>query len=255
MKLPINIFTIVILLLIECLSLSSCNVITQKNTPNIISAYDIPFVNAESRWSQVELMEADNYGRELYSVVSNGDDVNNVFSDFNNDGLANSPVNVYLICQKRDDAYVYCYEGENYIYVSSLYNNDEIIKQFKNRNDWNKPIKENNLTKFPVELNVVKNYKLYEIEQKVISDFEKELGYEVHDYYIDVIFSVQKEPIYVIRIIKEWANEEHSNVFGASYVFAYGENQEEIDFAELTGSVNTWPYQIVNFKSLIERSR
>ncbi len=226
------------------LSLCSCNYQADIEALQVIAAYEIPFVDVDSRWSSAELVEKDNYGRMLYSVHSINDESNNVFSDYVIDELSNSPVLAYVVCQKIDDNYVYYYKTYCYKFVSSLSANNSVIKELKEKNDWNMPIDENKLIKRSTNLDGIENYRLYRTEKQAITDLEKSIGSQIDNYYIDMIFSADEQPIYVVRAVKSWSKEDTAIQFGESYAFRYIDNISEVSYVMLTHRIDTWNEQI-----------
>lgn len=193
------------------------------------------------------MVEKDDYGRILYSVCSVDDESNNVFSDYVSDDLKNSPVLAYVVCQKIDDNYVYYYKSHCYKFVSSVPTENIIISQLKEKNDWNTPIDENKLVKRPTNLDGIETYRLYQTEKQAITDLENSTGNQIGDYYIDVIFSADKQPIYIVRTVESWSKEGSSIQFGGSYAFCYNNDFSRVSYVILTHNIDTWNEQI-NFQ-------
>lgn len=220
----------------------------KENVYDIIVEYNVPFAEPNTRWNEVLLVEKDEFGRELYSYKSK-DSFPNVFSDFSRSTELNSWVNVYLIVQKSDKDYVYCYK-ECYAYVPSIESdNSSIIEELKDYNDWNKPIDSNKLFALSKELysNVIQEHKLVFTEEQIIHTFEEHIGREINAYYLDCIFSADGTPIYIIRIVKQWLTQTTKNVFGDSYVFCVSDDYSEVISQKLSDNVTDWNDEIISF--------
>ena len=83
---------------------------------------------------QIEILEEDNYGRTLFTFTGNSFEESEQLS--------------VLICQKSDTNNSYYYEDINY---QILQNHNELsedtLRMLKEKNDWNKPLKEDELMK------------------------------------------------------------------------------------------------------------
>lgn len=230
---------------------SSMTACASSNTqiPDVIAEYQVPFAEMSSRWNEVVLIERDKFGRELYSYKSEGS-YTNVLSDYMDESFSNAPVIVYLIAQKSDDDFVYCYENLCYEYVPSLdEDNTDIVKALKDVNDWGKPIDDSKLTalSIDIEANGVAYYKLGSVEQEVVSALEKELGHKIESYYLDCIFSASAEPIYILREVEEWVTQTTKNRFGKSYIFIVSDRSSTIEYRELPDEIQNWNEEIDYF--------
>ena len=249
MKLPIKRTSccIVLMLLFGCF-MTACSS-SKIESAKIVMEYQVPFAQATSRWTEIVLLEKDEYGRELYRCKSEGS-YPNVFSDFMDESFTNAPVLFYLIVQKSDKGFVYCHEALSYIYIPSLEgNNEEVIDRLKETNDWGSPIQDAELMALPIDMksNGMEDYVLGSVEKSVMDSFEKKIGYEIESYYLDCIFSADAQPIFVLREVKQWASQTTSNEFGKSYVFTVSEDGSDISVQELSNSISFWNEEINGF--------
>ena len=238
------------LLIVTLLMLSACGA---KEPIHALAEQAIPFAKSETRWRECSLVDEDAYGRKMYSYLSQGNGINNVFSDFVAVGK-NDPVLFYIISQKEDAGVVYCYESDCYMYVSSFDGvSDAELEEFRQRNDWNKPIIEEKVAAYTTDgyqkhLNSINGPSADEMAMKALNVF---LTRTVNDYYIDAIVSAQGKPIYVAREVLVWVTENvegDGNIFGRGYVFTLNDSSEVEACHELIGSIDTWPDQINKFK-------
>ena len=222
----------------------------KANVYDIIVEYTVPFAEPDTRWNEVLLVEKDKFGRELYCYKSEGS-FTNVFSDFSKSADSYSCVNLYLIVQKTDKDYVYCY-NRCYAYVPSIENdNSLIIEDLKENNDWNNPVDNNKLLVLSKKLyyNVIQDYKLVFVEEEIINVLEKHLCREINAYYLDCIFSVDGTPIYIIRIVEQWLTQTTKNIFGDSYVFCVSNDYSEVIYQKLSDDVPNWNNEISSFST------
>lgn len=240
---------LIFLVIIIIISMTSC-FLEKANVCDIIVEYNVPFAEPNTRWNEVLLVEKDEFARELYCYRSEGS-FTNVFSDFSKSADAYSCVNVYLIVQKTDKDYVYCY-NKCYAYVPSIENdNSSIIEELKENNDWNNPINSNKLLALSKKLysNVIQDNKLVFEEEEIINAFEKHIGCEINAYYLDCIFSVDGTPIYIIRIVEQWLTQTTKNIFGDSYVFCVSNDYSEVIYQKLSDDVPNWNNEISSFST------
>lgn len=246
------------LLLLSTVFASAMTSCTFEKTRNcdILVKYQVPFAEADSRWNDVILVEKDEYGRELYRYKSEGS-YTNVFSDFADTSDAYSCVNVYLIIQKTDKNYVYCYDNQCYIYVPSFESdNNDAVEILKEENDWNEPLYDALLSALPKDLtsNGMSDFKLVLIEEQILSALERYSGCEVNDYYLDSVHTADGKPIFVLREVKQWLTKETENVFGKSYVFFASDDYEDVMCQELSSEISNWPQEISAFLELSEEN-
>lgn len=240
---------ITILSIVLSLFLTSCGYSSEP--ADVIVEYQVPFAQSGHRWNEIELVDQDNFGRELYSYKS-GAAYNNVFKDFmDQDDYMNAPVLLYLIVQKRDNDFVYCYDNCCYIYVKSFQgNNDILIDKFKATNDWGKPFDSKKTTSLSIpDFDKVDGYKVISIEEQAISTLEKLIGKEIADYYLDDIFLNSDTPIFVLRIVED----PKTYTFGKSYVFNLSSKQNEASYFELSDDINKWNEEIYSFKQALSK--
>ncbi len=238
------------MLIATLLMLSACGA---KEPIHALVEQAIPFAKSETKWREHSLIDEDAYGRKLYAYLSQGNEINNAFSDFVTVSK-NSPILFYIISQKEDDGAVYCYESDCYMYVSSF---DGVsaaeLEAFRQRNDWNKPIIEEKITAYATDgyqehINSINGPSADEMAMKALNVF---LARTVNDYYIDAIVSAQGKPVFVVREVLVWVTENvegDENIFGKSYVFTLNDAFEVDACHELIGSIDTWPDQINEFK-------
>jgi hypothetical protein len=93
-------------------------------------------------------------------------------------------------------------------------------------------------------LNGIEDYKLYQTEEKAIADLEIVTGNQIDDYYIDVIFSAHKQPVYIVRTVERWSEKGIPIQFGESYAFCYSNNCSEVSYVMLTQNIGTWNEQV-----------
>ena len=238
------------MIFILCSSMTACN-ISRPTTPDIVIEYQVPFAKSMSKWNEVTLVEQDAFGRNLYSFKSEGI-YTNVFSDYMDESFTNAPVLIYLIVQKRDDNYVYCYENLCYIYVTSFdVDNTEIVEKLKELNDWGLPINDVSLTALPIDIkkNGILDYNIASVEKNIINLFEKKIGRKIESYYLDCIFSADAEPIYILREIEQWAFQTTDNKFGKSYIFVVLDDFSTVAYQELSADISNWNKEINFFRT------
>ncbi len=214
-----------------------------------IVEYNVPFADSGSRWNNIKLMEVDVYGRRLYQYESIGN-YTNVFSDYITYETKNTPVLVYIICQKSGFNTVYCYEN-SYMYSSALMKKgDQKLENFKTENDWDKPLSEEKMIHYSTydhsEQLIDKSFP--EGITGVIEALENTLSKDIEDYYIDVIFTPDAMPIYVLRELYQSVPDADKNVFGKSYVFIVSDESNVI-YSELTSDIDEWRELINDFKA------
>lgn len=229
------------------LCLSSCSF--QNNTLDVIVEYQIPFAKSGSRWNENELLDEDEYGRKLYSYKS-GKAYTNVFRDYMGTDYRNAPVLMYIIVQKTEKDFVYCYDDSCYAYVASFENdNSDIVKNLKDVNDWGKPFNDEKATALSVsEFENIDRYPIYSVEESVVKTLEDLINYEIEDYYIDDIFLEDATPIFVLREVTN--REKHE--FGKSYIFHIPEDDSNITYLELSVDIQNWNEEIHNFKITLQ---
>ena len=250
-----RIICLMLLISVFTVTMTSC-VFEKTRNYDILVKYQVPFAEPDSRWNDVILVEKDEYGRELYRYKSEGS-FTNVFSDFSDVSDSYSCVNVYLLIQKTDKNYVYCYDNQCYVYVPSFENdNADIIELLKEQNDWNEPLNNDRLTALSKDLasNGMSDFKLVLIEEQILSALERYSGCEVNDYYLDSIHTADGKPIFILREVKQWLTKETENVFGKSYVFFASNDYTDVICQELSSEIPNWPQEISAFLELSEEN-
>lgn len=214
-----------------------------------IIEYDVPFADSGSRWNNIKLMDVDVYGRRLYQYESIGN-YTDVFSDYITYKTKNTPVLVYVICQKSGFNTMYCYEN-SYMYSSALIKKgDDKLENFKKENDWNKPLSEEKMIQYSIydHSENLMDASFPEGITVVIEALENTLSKDIEDYYIDVIFTQDATAIYVLRELYQSVPEANKNVFGKSYVFIVSDESNVI-YSELTSDIDEWRELINDFKA------
>lgn len=230
------------------LFLTSCG--SQYKSYDVIAEFQVPFANASPRWNEVELIEEDEYGRKLYSYESVGV-YTNVLYDFAESSKNNVPVSLYMIVQKSDNKFVYCYDSLCYSYVGSFENdNTNIIENLKINNDWGKPLDEKKMNPLSVEMfrDKIIGYLKPSIEDETVKSLEKMIGYKMDDYYLDAIFLEDSTPIFLLR---EVVNRE-KNRFGKSYIFYIPDDISKATYLELSDDIQDWNQEIYDFKKKVK---
>ena len=229
------------------LCLSSCTF--QNNTPDVIVEYQIPFAKSGSRWNENELLDEDEYGRKLYSYKS-GKAYTNVFRDYMGIDYRNAPVLMYIIVQKTEKDFVYCYDDFCYAYVTSFENdNSDIVNNLKDVNDWGNPFNDEKTTALSVsEFENIDRYPIYSVEESVVKTLENLINYEIEDYYIDDIFLEDTTPIFVLREVTNRDRHE----FGKSYIFHIPKDDSNVTYLELSDDIQNWNEEIHNFKATLK---
>lgn len=235
------IFTV--LLVVISLFLSSCGF--NVNPADIVIEYQVPFAQSGHRWNKVEFIEKDEYGRELYRYKS-GKAYTNVFRDYMGADYTNAPVLVYIIIQKIDKDFVYCYDDFCYTYIKSFEeDNSTIIDYLKEINDWGKSIDYMKFNALSIDsFDEVDGYKVTLIAEKAVDTLGKMLQKNINDYYLDDVFLDDTTPIFVLREVIN--REKHE--FGKSYVFNMEDERLEASYFELSEDINKWNEEIHNFK-------
>ena len=229
------------------LCLSSCSF--QDNTPDIIVEYQIPFAKSGSRWNEIELIDEDENGRKLYSYKS-GKAYSNVFRDYMGIDYKNAPVLMYIIIQKAEKDFVYCYDDFCYRYVASFEDdNSDIIENLKDVNDWGKSFNDEKTTALSVsEFENIDGYPIYSVKESVVKKLKDLIDYKIEDYYIDDIFLEDSTPIFVLREVTN--REKHE--FGKSFVFHVPDDGSEATYLELSNDIQNWNEEIHNFKITLQ---
>jgi len=235
-----KIHQMIFFVLICLLILTGCGESKEK-TLDIVAEYQIPFAAVGQRWNKVEFFEQDSMGRELYLYHSEGEHTN-VFSDYMDQSYRNAPVIAYIVVQKEDRDFVYCYENVCYEYAPSLATeNGDIITNLKAANDWEKPLCNSKMMALPkdMETNGVSDYKIVFHEKELMEAFETAIGEKIENYYLDCIFSVDGTPIFLLRKVNAWLTQTSKNVFGESYVFVRTKT-DEIKYLQLSDQISDW---------------
>ncbi len=213
----------------------------------IIAEYMVPFVETRNKWSELELVEQDDYGREIYCYTSNGS-YTNVLSDFVEEDY-NAPVLVYILCQKKDENFVYCYDKVSFMYIPSTSNVDEMkLTQWKNENDWNAPLVESKMVALSTDLkaNGIYKYPLYTVEKDVVAALSKKINRPIDKYYLDVVFTVDANPVFVVREVIKWSDQSNEQIIlGESFVFVV-EDGNVTNHIKLSEDVYQWGEQIAS---------
>ena len=243
-----KLYIITIILVVVSLFLTSCA--ANSSPADVVVEYQVPFAQSGHNWNEIELVGTDDYGREMYSYKS-GKAYTNVFRDFMSEEYYRAaPVLLYLIIQKRDNDFVYCYDNCCYVYVKSFQgNNDYMIDNLKELNDWGKPLDDEKLTSLSIDaFDDVDGYKVTSITEQAVSTLEELLEKEIADYYLDDIFLDSNTPIFVLRIVES----REPRIYGKSYVFNLSSDQMEASYFELSDDINTWNEEIHNFKMTLK---
>lgn len=233
------------------LCLSSCSF--QDNTPDVIVEYQIPFAKSGSRWNEIELIDEDSFGRKMYSYKSESY-CTNVFRDYMGINYKNAPVLIYIIVQKKDRNFVYCYDDYCYTYVKSFEDdNSDIIENLKEINDWEKSIDEDKFLPLSIKIgsNEISKYKVVSVETTAVTTLEETVACEIEDYYLDAIFLEDATPIFVLREVTN--REKHE--FGKSFVFHISDDRSEATYLELCNDIQNWNEEIHNFKLTLTQAR
>lgn len=236
------VISVVILSLCFLISCSS-----HTKTPDIVVEYQVPFAASGLHWNEIEIVDNDEYGRKIYSYKSEGEHTN-VFCDYTADTF-NAPVLMYVLVQKNDDDFVYCYDDFCFVYVKSFeIDNSDIIFELKEKNDWNKPIQEKKLTAISIDIKEkVLDYPIYKAEEDAVATLEQFVGYKIDKYYLDAIFLPDATPIFVLREVESW----EEITFGKSYVFSLPTEEREATYLELSNDIQNWNEEIHNFKTTL----
>lgn len=236
--------SIILLVFVSALILTGCRG-SKETSPDIIARYQIPFAAVGQRWNQVELMELDAMGRELYVYQTEGQ-YTNVFSDYMDQSYVNAPVIAYLIVQKADRDFVYCYQQICYEYApSAAQESSDIITSLKAKNDWGKPLCDEKMTAFPKDTrsNGISDFTMASVEGELVDGLEKEIGNKIENYYLDCIFLINGTPVFVLREVRTWVSQTSKNVFGESYVFVRTETGK-IQYERLSDRIQDWNEEI-----------
>jgi len=228
--------------------LVSCSVYSD---PDIAAEYLVPFAEAGTRWNEISLLEEDGYGRKLYSYESAADGMYNVLSDYTAE--VNKSMYFYIICQKKTNSAVYCYEDVCYVYTPSLEaDNTDRISELKRDNDWNLELNEEKMTAYSRSLfdEKVAGYLKPSEKNDAVKALEHSIGYNLDKYYIDVIFTANGDPIFILREVTEWSTYEDVAVFGKNYVFVVNEENECV-YSVLSDNPEDWREQIAKFRGEI----
>lgn len=218
-----------------------------QNPVEIIAEYFVPFTESYSHWNKTELIEKDEYGRRLYSFRSHGE-YTNALSDYVIES-SNNPVYAYILCQKQTLGYVYCYSDVCYVYADSLQNADpERMEQFKKENDWGQPLNDEKMTAIKEgQTAKMKQYRYGTEKEQAIAALKNTVGYDIEQYYYDVIFTPALQPFYVLRIVKQQPTAQTMSVFGSAYVFQPTNDFSAADWVQLNGAPSQWRDQINQF--------
>lgn len=236
---------IVFLLAIFCATcLTACQY--KRNPADIIVEYQIPFAESANHLNEIKLIDKDDFGRKLYSYES-AIRYGVVFRDFIEVDDLNTSAQMYIVAQKVDGKFVYCYDNFCFVYVKSFeIDNSDIISELKEKNDWNKPIQVEKLTALSTDVGGKKlvGYPIYNVEESAVSTLEKFVGYQIDDYFLDAISLPDATPIFVLREVESW----EEITFGKSYVFSLPTEAREASYLELSDNIQNWNEEIHNFK-------
>ena len=137
----------------------------------------------------IEIIEEDEHGRTMffyYEGYKCCDDEDHIYNQ-----AISCCAYAIIIMQKSDDGYVYFYEDDCYE-IFEIENEISIIrnKEYKNhdysklkeKNDWGKPINENECVKKPFTTQNSGELKIYEwVYNEIISAYAKGIGYKGND--------------------------------------------------------------------------
>ncbi len=227
-----------------------CGCGSQYKNYDIIVEYQVPFAQSNPRWNEVELIDEDDYGRKIFSYKSVGL-YTNVFGDYVENKKNNAPVLLYVVVQKVNNRFIYCYDNSCYNYVSSFNNdNSVVIENLKTNNDWGKPLEESKMIALSIDAcqDEIMRYLVSSVENEVVVLLEQKTGHKINDYYLDAIFLEDATPIFVLR---EVTNRE-MHEFGKSFVFYISEDGSESAYFELSDDIQNWNEEIHNFKASLK---
>ena len=227
--------------------IGGCN--SKYNSYDILVEYQVPFTESRPRWNEVDLIEEDEYGRKIFSYKSVGSHTN-VLHDYMGADYNNAPVLVYIITQKTDKKFIYCYDDICYAYVKTFGDNDRTIAEFKKSNDWGEPINDEKLTALSINIccDKIMKYLVMSIEETAVTTLSDMANYEIDDYYIDAIFLEDATPIFVLREVIN--REKHE--FGKSFVFHIPDDSSKATYLELSDDIQNWNEEIHNFKATLK---
>lgn len=124
--------------------LVSCDLNSYQGTQNDLFEVGIRNLPGTpgARNDTIEVIEEDNYGRVLFRFSSDGVffvDASQVVEDRN--------LKAYVICQKSTKTEAYYLENECYLVAKDWdYFTEDVLADFKNKNDWNKELVDSKLT-------------------------------------------------------------------------------------------------------------
>ena len=238
------VFCAVVLLLL--LFLGSCG--SQYKNYDIIVDYQVPFADSNPKWNQVELLEEDEYGRKIFSYKSLGH-YTNVFGDYVKTTYNNAPVLLYVVVQKSNNRYVYCYDSLCYTYVSSFDDDSTVIENLKLNNDWGKALDDGKMTALSIDTyrDKIVKYLVMSVEDEAVTFLEQKIEYQINDYYLDAVFLEDGTPIFVLREVLDREQYE----FGKSFVFYISEDSSDTIYLELSDEIENWNEEINNFKTTL----
>lgn len=239
-------YLIVLNIFLSLFFLQSCGL--QDKSYDIIVEYQVPFADPNPRWNEVDLIDEDEYGRKIFSYKSVGL-YTNVFGDYIETLYSNAPVLLYVVVQKNNNRFVYCYEDLCYCYVNSFDNdNSTIIENLKTNNDWGKPFDDKKMTVLSVDMyrdKIVKNSAL-SIQDETVMLLEQKIGCKINDYYLDTIFLEDATPIFVLREVTN--RERYEFEFGKSFVFCISDDKSNVTYLQLSDDIQNWNQEIRDFK-------
>lgn len=253
-----------VLLSLLCLFCAGCNKNAEIDKTRALIEYNVPFIDTYSRWIEIDLIDTDEEGRQIYGISATGDSFNNVFSDYVIDDEANSPVYAFLICQMVAEDEIYCYDGVCYAFAPNFLLSYDLLESLKAENDWNEELDESKMTAYPIKFDKEIKRSKYSVDFKenAVSALEKELGRDFNGYYIDDLYTEENELVMVIREVQVWITKntqspdttdttsvsESTNIFGSAYVFTYDETTGDVKYQELDEDIESWRHQINMFK-------
>ena len=239
---------ITVLIFALCLTFCGCknrNSIKSKgySAPYSVVYHSVPFAYGDEIWDEAELIETDQYGRELYSYIA-VPEFDSAASDYSDTFCY---IYALVVCQKADKNRVYYYEDQCYLLRRTEAYSDEDLAAIKNANDWGKPLDESKITSvansFDHAVSADADACLESFSDAVIID-------EQYSLIFDEITVINNERLCAIR---EYYIVSHSKgnkdyFFGLSYIALFDKDNNLIRYTSFDGTFEKFPAEIMAFK-------
>ena len=198
----------------------------------VVATNSLIFTNVYSG-IYIEVLEEDGYGRKLFTFT----------------GLDNNKA--ILICQKSDTSKSYYYEDKNYLQVNTFEIDNDVLADLKEKNDWNKPLKVNEMMKSVPILRKEENDIISDKKQEELFSTYLPKSYFHSGYSIYLTTDLYGGKIYCAKSIKEITDNE-GNLYTPSVFMMFNPDESynvETGIKEIS-DLNNYQEELIAFKEL-----